>query len=750
MKSRLPGFYKMTIDERLALLRDRELISEDEWQMLRGSEQVLSNIQADNMVENVIGVFGLPMGLGLNFLVNGQDYAVPLVVEEPSIVAALSSAAKTMLAGGGFTVETDRPMLIGQVQIVDVPHPSKARKLLLEHQESILNLANSLHPKMVARGGGAKELEVEILSATGSTGDMVVCNLIVDTCDAMGANMVNTMCEGIASHIEELTQGRVFLRILSNLTDRAMVRASCRVAPEHLATKEWSGEEVRDGIILANDFAIADPYRATTHNKGIMNGIDAVAIATGNDWRAIEAAAHAYASRGGRYKSLTRWYKDEDGNLIGELDVPLKVGTVGGSLESNPAVRIAYDILGVSSARELAAVMGAVGLAQNFSAIRALSTTGIQAGHMTLHARSVAMTAGAPAEHFETVVDRLVESGEIKVWKAQEIIAQLGTKPAALDQAVRKSAEGRGYGKVILLGEHAVVYGSHAIAAPISLSVRSIIHPSQQQGVTLAVPKWGVETTLHDSKIKHTSFLDSLRMILDRLAIKDESFVIEVDPAIPRAMGLGGSAALAVSVIRALNGYFQLSLSDEDINGISFEAEKLAHGTPSGIDNTLATFRRFMLYRKGHPPLMKELTMNQEIPIVIGMSGTESLTAAMVGKVEQSWEKNRFLYERLFAEIDGLALEGVKAIERGELEQLGELMNINQGLLNALGVSSWELEEMIQISRQHGALGAKLTGGGGGGSIVAVCPGEQERIVTELQKAGYRAIATTIGGRNES
>ena len=302
---------------------------------------------------------------------------------------------------------------------------------------------------------------------------------------------------------------------------------------------------------------------------------------------------------------------------------------------------------------------------------------------------------------------------------------------------------------MILLGEHAVVYGSHAIAAPISLSVRSIIHPSQQQGVTLAVPKWGVETTLHDSKIKHTSFLDSLRMILDRLAIKDESFVIEVDPAIPRAMGLGAQPRLRFGHSGS-QWLLSAFLSDEDINGIAFEAEKLAHGTPSGIDNTLATFRRFMLYRKGHPPLMKELTMNQEIPIVIGMSGTESLTAAMVGKVEQSWEKNRFLYERLFAEIDGLALEGVKAIERGELEQLGELMNINQGLLNALGVSSWELEEMIQISRQHGALGAKLTGGGGGGSIVAVCPGEQERIVTELQKAGYRAIATTIGGRNES
>ena len=366
----------------------------------------------------------------------------------------------------------------------------------------------------------------------------------------------------------------------------------------------------------------------------------------------LKSAAHAYASRGGRYKSLTRWYKDEDGHLIGELDVPLKVGTVGGSLESNPAVRIAYDILGVSSARELAAVMGAVGLAQNFSAIRALSTTGIQAGHMTLHARSVAMTAGAPAEHFETVVDRLVESGEIKVWKAQEIIAQLGTKPAALDQAVRKSAEGRGYGKVILLGEHAVVYGSHAIAAPVSLSVRSIIHPSQQKGVTLAVPKWGVETTLHDSKIKHTSFLDSLRMILNRLAIRDESFVIEVDPAIPRAMGLGGSAALAVSVIRALNGYFQLSLSDEDINGIAFEAEKLAHGTPSGIDNTLATFRRFMLYRKGHPPLMKELTINQEIPIVIGMSGTRVLP--------QRWsEKLNSLGKRIVFSTSGFSLRSM-------------------------------------------------------------------------------------------
>ncbi|MCH8477952.1 MAG: hydroxymethylglutaryl-CoA reductase, degradative, partial [Wenzhouxiangella sp.] len=419
-RSRIPQFYKMSVPERVRTVRDRGLLGPEDYQNLQSGRHTLSVQLADKMIENVIGVMGLPVGLGLNFLINQKEYVVPLVVEEPSIVAALSSAAKLARQAGGFEVESQEPRLIGQVQIVDVPDPAGARAALLQRKAEILNLANSMHPKMIARGGGAKDIEVFIHPSQGPGGDMVVLHLLVDTCDAMGANLVNTMCEGVASLVENIAEGRVFLRILSNLTDRALVRARVRIPTALLTGKGFDGEQVRDGIIVANDFARIDPYRAATHNKGIMNGIDAVCLATGNDWRAIEAGAHAFAARGGRYTSLTKWGVADNGDLVGELEIPIKVGTVGGPLQTNPTVALNLRMLGVQSARELAEVMGAVGLAQTFSALRALVTEGIQQGHMTLHARSVATAAGVPQEMFDTVVERLIASGEIKIWKAEE------------------------------------------------------------------------------------------------------------------------------------------------------------------------------------------------------------------------------------------------------------------------------------------------------------------------------------------
>lgn len=752
MASRIPDFYRLQVSERIRTLYERGLIQEEHYNQLLDGVHTLNVDAADNMIENVVGVFGLPMGLGLNFIINDKPYIVPLVVEEPSIVAALSSAAKIIRSSGGFKAECTESLLMGQIQVVDVAHTSKARHAILENKESILNLANSLHPNMVARGGGAKELEVVIHSSASERGDMLAVHIHVDTCDAMGANLVNTMCEGVAPLIERLTNGRVFLRILSNLTDRSLVTARCSIGLEQLAGKGYTGEEVRDGIILANEFASVSPYRAATHNKGIMNGIDAVAVATGNDWRAIEAAAHAFAGRGKSYTCLTKWYKGENGELVGSIEVPLKVGTVGGSLQTNPAVSIAHAMLGVQSAKELAEVMGSVGLAQNFSAIKALATDGIQRGHMTLHARSVAMTAGATPENFDAVVEHLVEDGEIKVWKAKEIISKIeaGGDIELVDNSVEEVEQsapeplGSGYGKVILLGEHAVVYGSHALAAPVELSVDARVQDSEG-GTHIMIPRWGVEQRIDFSGEHENSLTTSLATILKKLNLQDRSMTIEVWPHVPRAMGLGGSAALAVGVIRALSEHYKLSLSDLDVNGLAFDAEKVAHGTPSGIDNTLATYRKFMLYQKGQPPKMEPIELSRPIPIVIGMSGVESLTAKMVAKVQRNWTNNKFLYERIFAEIDGLTLQGVKALKNYDLEALGELMNIGQGLLNALGVSSWELEELIQIARVNGALGAKLTGGGGGGSMVAICPENQERVATAMRRAGYRAIITQIG-----
>ncbi len=754
-KSRIPEFYKLSVSDRVRLMRERGWVSEADYQQMISGDHTLSLHRADKMIENVVGVMGLPVGLGLNFLINGKDYVIPLVVEEPSIVAALSSAAKIVRAGGGFTASMDESMLIGQIQVVDIPNVPRAQSALLQRKAELLNLANSLHPQMVARGGGAQDVEIHLHPRPDGRGDMMIVHLVVDTCDAMGANLVNTMCEGLASLVESITGGKVFLRILSNLTDRAVVRARCVIPVDKLAGKGFSGEEVRDGIVLATDFASVDPYRAATHNKGVMNGVDAVALATGNDWRAIEAGAHAYAARSGRYTSLTRWYKGDNGELVGEIEIPMKVGTVGGPLQSNPTVALNHRLLGAKSARELAMVMGTVGLAQNLSAIRALATEGIQQGHMTLHARSVALAAGASPEIFETVVERLIEGGDIKIWKAQEIVVQVKKAmrhEAGAEEATSNAPRSQGHGKIILLGEHAVVYGSHAIAAPVPLAIEASVQDgdrnSPNPGVDLIIPRWGVESRLHKDPAHRDSFQRSLGIVFDKLGLTEKSLRIEVFPNVPRGMGLGGSAAMAVAVIRAIDTHFKLGHTDEEINALAFECEKVAHGTPSGIDNTVATYGQPLLYRRAHegqPLLMKPLQLAKPIPLVVGISGKESLTAKTVGGVRTAWQKNPELYENIFRQIDALTLQGVDAVQNYQLERLGDLMNVCHGLLNALRVSSWEIEEMVQICREQGALGAKLTGGGGGGSIIALAPEHPERVIAALRDAGYSGLEVRIG-----
>ena len=745
-KSRIPKFYKLSIPERLRILNERKIITNSDYRLMSNGKTGLQPNQADKIVENVIGVFNLPMGLGLNFLINGKDYLVPMVVEEPSIIAAVSAAAKLAREKGGFSSESTDPILIGQIQVVDVEHTSKAQHAILQKKDEILNLANSLHPKLVARGGGAKDIEV-LIRPSSKNGDMIIVHLLVDTRDAMGANLVNSMCEGVASLIEKISGGKVYLRILSNLTDRSMVKAKCVIPTNLLEGKGFSGEDVRDGIILASEFARVDPYRAATHNKGIMNGIDPVAIATGNDWRAIEAAAHAYAGRGKSYTSLTNWFKNQDGDLEGSIQIPLKVGIVGGPLESNPIVKVSHHILGIASARELAEVMGAVGLAQNFAALRALATEGIQRGHMTLHARSVAIAAGATAEIFDKVVDELIESGEIKIWKAQEIIENLKVEPVMKTEKIKskpKKEMASGYGKVILFGEHAVVYGSHAVAAPIPIAIQAKVE-KESEGIHLVIPRWGVEERLHKGIEHKHSIYNSLDLILQSLNLSNKDMRIEVYPNVPRAMGLGGSAALAVAIIRALIQHYRINLSNKEINELAYQSEKLVHGTPSGIDNTMATFGKFILYRKGKPPLMKDVHAPKPIPIVIGLSGVESLTLKMVSKVRHSWEKNKSMYDQIFDQINDIALKGVKAIESYDLDVLGDLMNLNQGLLNALQVSTWELEELIELARTNGALGAKITGGGGGGAMLALCPDNAQKVAEAMKNAGYEAMIAEIG-----
>lgn len=740
--SRIPNFFRMPIAERISALHQRGLISNEDVQLLSsGNHQVQLNV-ADKMIENVVGVFGLPMGIALNFLINNRDYVVPLVVEEPSIVAGLSGAARMARLGGGFTVEPVDPILIGQVQVVIDSDPELAKRTLLEHRQDIVALANSLHPKMVARGGGALDIEVFDYRAEEDGRLMVVMHLLVDTRDAMGANLVNTMCEGVAAYVEGLTGGKVFLRILSNLTDRAIARASVRIPVKNLEGKGYTGEQVRDGIVLANDLALADPYRAATHNKGIMNGVDALALATGNDWRAIEAAAHAYASRSGRYQALTRWHKREEGYLVGEIAIPMKVGTVGGSLETNPSVRINHRLLGSPNASELAGVMGVVGLAQNFAALRALSTDGIQQNHMNLHARSVASTAGVPEEFFETVVETLIESGEIKVWKAQEIAKNLSRKVIMPEAADRQSA----YGKIILLGEHAVVYGRPAIALPIPLAVEAAVR-KEGDGINVLIPRWGIEQKVRPSA---PGFAGIIATLMSQIGLANENMTIEVFPHIPRAMGLGGSSALAVAILRAADEAYGLQLSDGRINELAFECEKTAHGTPSGIDNTVATYGAPLLYQRQQDEAQQQarftnVTLGQPLEMVIGVTGKESLTADTVARVRASWQQYPDRYESLFDQIGQLTTIGHDALQDGRLEELGELMNLCHGYLNALQLSTPELEELVHLARRHGAIGAKLTGGGGGGSMIALCPDATNAVQKAFEAAGYKAIPITLG-----
>ena len=418
-------FRKLDREARIQALVAAGYLSEKDQQTLLAGDHTLSDSKAEHMIENVIGVFGLPEGIAINFPLNGRHYMVPMVVEEPSVVAALSYSALLAEKNGGFKAEAEEPVIYGQIQLVNVADMAAAIEAVRQNTDDILSRANGFMASMVARGGGARHLRVRELVGPNTGKAMLVLDLAFDTRDAMGANLVNTVCEALAPYIESLTNGEALLKILSNLADQALARASVRFSPDQLAVKGFSGEVICQRIELANDFALADPYRATTHNKGIFNGIDAVAIATGNDWRSIEAAGHAFAARDGQYRALTQWRVDAEGYLCGEIELPMKVGTVGGSLQSNPAVAINQSMLATASAQELAALLAAVGLAQNFAALRALAGSGIQQGHMTLHARSVALSANAPADIFDQVVKQLVSEGNIKVWRALEIIREL-------------------------------------------------------------------------------------------------------------------------------------------------------------------------------------------------------------------------------------------------------------------------------------------------------------------------------------
>ena len=415
-ESNISSFYKLSFEERLRKVGEMSGLSADELEQLKSGSLHISSAQ--RMIENVVGTLPIPLGIAVNFLINGKDYLIPMAIEEPSVVAAASHAAKLARPNGGFKTSSTEPLMIGQIQIVRSSSPRNAEKQILASKKEILEIANKMDPTLVSKGGGAKDLRVRILPSL--TGTMVIAELLVDCRDAMGANVVNTMAESVAPILEKLSDGKANLRIISNLADKRIAQASVVISGDALG-----GEGVVDGIVDAYAFAAADPYRCATHNKGVMNGVTAVCLATGNDTRAIEAGAHAFAAKSGHYSPLTRWQKDENGDLEGFIEIPTAVGIIGGITAVHPTAKISLKILGVKTARELGEVMAAVGLAQNLAALRALAAEGIQRGHMSLHARNIAAMAGAEGDAIDRVAAAMVQEKKVRLDRAKELAAEL-------------------------------------------------------------------------------------------------------------------------------------------------------------------------------------------------------------------------------------------------------------------------------------------------------------------------------------
>ena len=425
-KSPAKKFYELSLDERREMLTAETSLPAETLDALSGRTGLMPE-QADHMVENALGTFALPLGIAQNFVVNGRPVLVPMVIEEPSVIAGASFMAKLVRSGGGFSASANAPEMIGQIQLLDLPDLDRAAERILSYKEELLHEAAGIDPLLVSLGGGPRDLQVRRINSS-PIGPFLVVHLIYDVRDAMGANAINTALEMLAPRLAAISSGRVHLRILSNLADRRLAKATCTIPLQELAFDQFSAESVRDGIIEAWAFAVADPYRAATHNKGIMNGIDAVVIATGNDWRAVEAGAHAYAARDGRYTSLSVWNKDGLGNLCGSLEMPMAVGIVGGATRVHPGAQAALKLMKVESAAQLAEIIVAVGLAQNLAALRALATEGIQRGHMGLHARQIAIAAGASESQVNRLADQLVAESAIRVDRAVEILKEWSQK----------------------------------------------------------------------------------------------------------------------------------------------------------------------------------------------------------------------------------------------------------------------------------------------------------------------------------
>ncbi|MCB2212350.1 hydroxymethylglutaryl-CoA reductase, degradative [bacterium] len=749
--SRIPGFYRLPVERRLAYLARSYNLSEKQLNTLREG-RALRIEHAVNMVENAIGVHGMPLGLALNFLIDKRDYLVPMAIEEASIIAAASKAALMIRQGGGFDTDVDAPVMIGQIQVLDLDDPVEAESLIHNNKQAILGQANLANPRMVDRGGGAFDVETRVVDGGEGVGRMLIVHLLIDVREAMGANHVNTSCEAAGPLIETITGGRVHLRILSNLADKRLARAHFAMPFEQLKTSEYSGEEVAKRMVEAYRMAWADPYRATTHNKGIFNGIGAAAMALGQDWRAIEAGGHAWAARDGQYRSLTDYWI-ADGALHGSIALPMQVGAVGGALNSHPGVRLLRRIAGVRDAQEIGAMFAAVGLAQNFAACHALSTVGIQKGHMALHARSVAISVGVPTDQVETVANEMIRRGDVKVAVAEEIFTRMQNEKTSSAPEAKNGLplEAWAPGKVVLFGEHATVYNYPGITCSIDIGL-TIRIKQDNDGPRFLSPKFNQPFGAPESDRDIRLFTRAVDQALEMYELQREPIAVEIDSDLVPGMGLGSSAAFSAALVSGLrklrNETGEISLARDLFDDVQ-SLESIFHGHPSGMDAATVISDGVLWFRKGPPREIIPIHVQKPMAGLICFVAPGARTIDMVARVRSSRDLNPKRVDGLLEKIGEVTSDAGIALGTGDEVEVGKLMLRNHELLARLGVSTRELDNAVELLVDNGVLGAKLTGSGGGGAVIAlVRPEDQESMLLEMRNHFASVYPFTVRTRD--
>ncbi len=742
----MPGFYRLPVEQRLAFLARSYNLSEKEIAELRNG-QALKVEHAVNLVENAVGIFGIPLGLGLNFYIDGREHIVPMAIEEASIIAAASRAALMIRSGGGFHTQVDEPVMIGQVQVMEIDNPDEAESIIQQNKTEIIREANIPHPRMLTRGGGVFDLETKIVDGGEDVGRMLVIHLLFDVREAMGANAVSGACEAIGPLIEKITGGRVNLRILSNLADKRMARAEFALPIEKLATRDMTGEQVAKYIVEADRLAYNDPYRAATHNKGVFNGLCAAALALGQDWRAIEAGGHAYASRDGKYRGLTR-YTIKGNFLKGELSLPLQVGWVGGAIKSHPGIKTLQKISGIENARQLAGVLVAVGLGQNFAALNALCTDGIQKGHMALHARSVALSVGVPADEVEEVANAMIRRGEIKVAAAEEIYQGMLNSPRPKPKKEILPVEAFAPGKVVLFGEHATVYGYPGITTALNIGLKvKISH--DPDGPRFLKPKYKQVFTVTGTDLDVQRFSKAVELALATYGLENEPLAIEVESDLVPGMGLGSSATFSTALCKALAKYKGGEVPEHFDFNLFNKVQKLEaifHGHPSGMDAATVLSNTVIWFRKGPPREILPLKMSHYMTGLVCLVEPGASTADIVQSVKNKRMRNPEYIDNIMQEIGSLTVDAGIALGTGDPKELGKLMFRNHELLSKLGVSTPALDDAVETLLEHGVLGAKLTGSGGGGAVIAlVDPTRQYELLESLSDEFAMVYPFTLG-----